>query len=119
LATHHPYVTLRVLETGSPGADSYLEELIYAENWLLISFIIILTTINSILFLNGLMILLKHQSDRREYIYSRKELEIAETRDAYWNACQKEMVHKGEMHGYLRMYWGKKILKWAPGQFEA
>jgi deoxyribodipyrimidine photo-lyase len=57
--------------------------------------------------------LLKHQSDRNEHIYSRKELEIAETRDAYWNACQNEMVHKGEMHGYLRMYWGKKILKWA------
>ena len=25
-----------------------------------------------------------------------------------------EMVKKGKMHGYMRMYWAKKILEWSP-----
>jgi len=29
------------------------------------------------------------------------------------------MVHKGKMHGYLRMYWAKKILEWAESPEEA
>nr|GEX43453.1 deoxyribodipyrimidine photo-lyase [Tanacetum cinerariifolium] len=31
---------------------------------------------------------------------------------ALWNASQLEMVHDGKMHGYMRMYWAKKILEW-------
>jgi len=23
-----------------------------------------------------------------------------------------EMVHRGKMHGFMRMYWAKKILEW-------
>ena len=30
-----------------------------------------------------------------------------------WNAAQMEMVKTGKMHGYLRMYWAKKILEWS------
>ncbi len=29
------------------------------------------------------------------------------------------MVKTGKMHGYMRMYWGKKILEWTPSPFEA
>ena len=29
----------------------------------------------------------------------------------YWNAAQLEMVKTGKMHGYMRMYWAKKILE--------
>jgi deoxyribodipyrimidine photo-lyase len=36
-----------------------------------------------------------------------------------WNAAQKEMVIKGKMHGYLRMYWAKKILEWTKTLSEA
>lgn len=43
----------------------------------------------------------------------RAELENAETHDRYWNAAQMEMVLRGKMHGYLRMYWGKKIIEWS------
>ena len=39
-------------------------------------------------------------------------MEQARTHDPYWNAAQLEMVHAGTMHGYMRMYWGKKILEW-------
>jgi deoxyribodipyrimidine photo-lyase len=56
----------------------------------------------------------KHQTDEREYIYSRETLEAATTHDALWNAAQTEMMKTGKMHGYMRMYWAKKILEWTP-----
>jgi deoxyribodipyrimidine photo-lyase len=55
----------------------------------------------------------EHRDDEREYTYTRKQLENAETHDEYWNAAMKEMVHTGYMHNYMRMYWGKKILEWS------
>jgi len=55
----------------------------------------------------------KHEKDPREYIYSPLEFENGQTHDPYWNAAQKEMVITGKMHGYMRMYWGKKILEWS------
>lgn len=55
----------------------------------------------------------EHEKDEREYIYSFEEFENAETHDEYWNAAQMEMVKTGKMHGYMRMYWAKKVLEWA------
>jgi deoxyribodipyrimidine photo-lyase len=55
-----------------------------------------------------------HAKDKREYLYSETQLENAETHDPLWNAAQKQMVLTGWMHGYLRMYWAKKILEWSP-----
>lgn len=52
--------------------------------------------------------------DTRPYLYSESQLETAETHDPLWNAAQVEMVNTGRMHGYLRMYWAKKILEWTP-----
>lgn len=54
----------------------------------------------------------KHRSDTREYLYSRDEFESGQTHDPLWNSCQQEMVNTGKMHGYMRMYWAKKILEW-------
>ena len=54
-----------------------------------------------------------HRNDEREYIYSLENLDSAETHDALWNAAQQEMKYKGKMHGYMRMYWAKKILEWS------
>jgi deoxyribodipyrimidine photo-lyase len=53
-----------------------------------------------------------HIKDKREYIYTRHQLEYSQTHDPLWNAAQEEMVKTGKMHGYLRMYWAKKILEW-------
>ncbi|MZP30982.1 deoxyribodipyrimidine photolyase [Heliobacterium undosum] len=53
-----------------------------------------------------------HRSDSREFNYTKTELAEARTHDRYWNAAQKELVLRGKMHGYMRMYWGKKILEW-------
>ena len=63
--------------------------------------------------------LLEQARDPRPYIYSRSELERAATHDPYWNAAQKEMVLTGKMHGYMRMYWGKKILEWSASPAQA
>ena len=53
-----------------------------------------------------------HSSDTREYVYSLKELEQGQTHDDLWNAAQLQVVREGKMHGFLRMYWAKKILEW-------
>ncbi len=60
-----------------------------------------------------------HERDRREYLYSILELEAARTHDDLWNAAQKEMQCLGKMHGYLRMYWAKKILEWTKSPADA
>jgi len=52
-------------------------------------------------------------NDKRDFLYTRSEFEAAATHDPYWNAAQDEMVLTGAMHGYMRMYWGKKILEWS------
>lgn len=56
--------------------------------------------------------LAKHRADPREHVYSLKEFEEGNTHDSLWNAAQWELVHQGKMHGYMRMYWAKKILEW-------
>jgi deoxyribodipyrimidine photo-lyase len=56
----------------------------------------------------------QHKNDVREYDYSLNDLENAKTHDDLWNAAQKQMTETGKMHGYMRMYWAKKILEWTP-----
>ncbi|CAD7696424.1 unnamed protein product [Ostreobium quekettii] len=54
----------------------------------------------------------EHEGDKRKYIYTYEEFEAGCTHDEYWNAAQMEIVVTGKMHGYMRMYWAKKILEW-------
>jgi len=61
----------------------------------------------------------KHARDPRPYLYDRAQLERAATHDPYWNAAMREAVQTGSMHGYLRMYWGKKILEWSESPEQA
>lgn len=56
----------------------------------------------------------QHDADERDYIYSYEELEHAKTHDSAWNAAQQQMKHTGKMHGYMRMYWAKKVKEWTP-----
>ena len=58
--------------------------------------------------------LLEHAGDPRPHSYTLAQLERGETSDELWNAAQRQMVDSGWMHNYMRMYWGKKILEWAP-----
>ena len=61
----------------------------------------------------------KHSSDSKEWQYDKKSLEEAKTHDMYWNKAQRELVQSGYMDGYMRMYWGKKILEWMKTPKEA
>ncbi|XP_048460753.1 CPD photolyase isoform X2 [Rhincodon typus] len=60
-----------------------------------------------------------HSKDKRPYVYTLKELEDGRTHDSLWNAAQLQMIHEGKMHGFLRMYWAKKILEWTASPEEA
>lgn len=55
-----------------------------------------------------------HAADPRPWLYDLDELASGATHDPYWNAAQQEMVLTGKMNGYMRMYWGKKVLEWSP-----
>ena len=61
----------------------------------------------------------KHETDPREALYTLSRMENAETGDPLWNAAQAQLVSTGKMHGYLRMYWGKRILAWSRSAGEA
>ncbi len=114
------FIALKVKEIKSPGIEAFLEELIIRRE-LSMNFV----------FYNGKYdsfesipewakkSLRSHQKDKREYLYRLEELEQAKTHDPYWNAAQREMVVKGKMHGYMRMYWGKKIIEWSKTPEEA
>jgi deoxyribodipyrimidine photo-lyase len=107
------YIALRVRDTDSPGKDAYLEELIVRRE-LSINFVHYNDQYDG---LQGLpdwvrKTLGEHEADPREYLYGLADFEEAATHDPYWNAAQKEMLYRGKMHGYMRMYWGKKILEW-------
>jgi deoxyribodipyrimidine photo-lyase len=61
----------------------------------------------------------EHREDSRDYLYTLVQFEQSRTHDDLWNAAQREMVKTGKMHGYLRMYWAKKILEWTSSPEEA
>ncbi|MBC8164638.1 MAG: deoxyribodipyrimidine photo-lyase [Bryobacteraceae bacterium] len=61
----------------------------------------------------------KHESDERPVQFTKDQMEKAETYDDLWNATQKELLLRGKIHGYYRMYWGKKIIEWSATPEEA
>lgn len=54
-----------------------------------------------------------HRDDKREFTYTLQQFEKAQTHEDLWNAAQNELLNKGKIHGYMRMYWAKKILEWS------
>ena len=60
-----------------------------------------------------------HAADARSHVYTQAQLEASATHDDLWNAAQREMVVRGKMHGFMRMYWCKKILEWTPSPEQA
>lgn len=109
------YVALRVRESDASrdNKDDYLEELIVRRE-LPMNFVYYEPHYDSLKCLPdwAKKTLEDHKDDEREYTYTAKQLENAETHDPYWNAAMNEMKHTGYMHNYMRMYWGKKILEW-------
>jgi deoxyribodipyrimidine photo-lyase len=105
---------------GRKGANAYLEELIVRRE-LAMNFVRYNPDYDSYACLQtwAKKTLEEHRGDFREYVYSPAEFERADTHDPYWNAAQREMVATGKMHGYMRMYWGKKLLEWSKFPEEA
>jgi deoxyribodipyrimidine photo-lyase len=108
------HIDLKLMETDNPNIDAYIEELIVRRE-LAVNFVLYNTNYDSFDCLPewAKKTLNEHKKDKREYSYTTKELESAQTHDKYWNAAQKEMTITGKMHGYMRMYWGKKIIEWS------
>ncbi len=108
------HIALEVAATESTGRETYLEELVVRRE-LAINFVFYNQNYYSFECLPhwARKTLNEHSKDTRPYVYTLQQLERAETHDNYWNAAQREMKHKGKMHGYMRMYWGKKILEWS------
>ena len=115
-------VALEIKEKYSPGQEEFLDQLIIRRE---LSFNFVYynkdydQSLESILPDWAYTTLEEHKNDLREYIYSQEEFEKAATHDKYWNAAQKEMKITGKMHGYMRMYWAKKILEWTPSPQDA
>jgi deoxyribodipyrimidine photo-lyase len=107
------FLALKALETKSPGTEAFLEELIIRRE-LSMNFVFYNEQYNSYEAIPewAKKTLKAHRKNKRPYLYRLEELEAAQTHDPYWNAAQREMVVKGKMHGYMRMYWGKKIIEW-------
>ena len=61
----------------------------------------------------------EHRKDKREFVYSLKQFEESRTHEDLWNAAQKQLVKTGKLHGYMRMYWAKKILEWSKSPEDA
>ncbi len=105
---------------GGPGADSFLEELVVRRE-LAMNYAFYNDAYDT---LDGLpewarSSLRTHATDRREYLYDDEAFEQGRTHDPYWNAAQTELRTTGSLHGYMRMYWGKKLLEWSVGPEEA
>lgn len=113
-------IALEVEKRGGRGAEAYLEELIVRRE-LSINFVYYNRLYDKYECLPrwARETLEAHRRDKREAIYSLGELEEGRTGDPYWNAAQTEMRATGKMHGYMRMYWGKRLIEWTEGPEEA
>ena len=61
----------------------------------------------------------EHARDKRVNLYTLDDLDNFRTHDKLWNAAQVQMRVEGKMHGFLRMYWAKKILEWTESAEQA
>ena len=115
-------VALAVKESNAPAADkqAYLDQLI---TWreLAVNFVRFNPEYDNFQCAEpwAQKTLAEHIADRRPFLYTRSELENAQTQDELWNAAQRQMLEKGWMHNYMRMYWAKKILEWSANPHQA
>lgn len=115
-------IALRVSESDAPqvAIDTFLEQLIVRRE----------LSMNAIWFNPGYdrfdtlpawarKTLDEHRKDKRDFVYTCAQWEAGATHDPCWNAAQAEMVKSGQMHNYMRMYWGKKLIEWSRTPEEA
>lgn len=111
------YIARKILDAKGVASDfkeAFIEELVVRRE-LAVNYVYYKNTYDSF---DGLpdwaaATLHAHCRDKREFLYSRDQLENAQTHDPYWNAAADEMKFTGYMHNYMRMYWVKKIIEWS------
>ena len=113
-------IAIKVKATKDPNTGAYLEEFIIRRE-LSMNYVYYNTAYDTF---EGLPLwakttLLKHEKDPRPDLYTEKELESAQTHDPFWNAAEREMTQTGKMQGYMRRYWGKKIIEWTQSPMKA
>ncbi len=115
LSAHRVALAVRGAEVSKQSRDAYLEELIVRRE-LADNFCLYTPRYDSVLGAHAWAqkTIAEHAGDTREHIYTRAQFESGVTHDELWNAAQIEMVKRGKMHGFMRMYWAKKILEWTP-----
>lgn len=113
-------VALAVSQKGGADADVFIEEMVVRRE-LSINYCEFTEDYDSYDALPAWarQTLKEHAEDPRPALYTREQLESAQTADPYWNAAQTEMRLTGYMHNYMRMYWGKKIIEWSRTPQEA
>ena len=104
---------------GGPGADKYLDELLVWRE-LAYAFCRFETDIErtSVLPDWAQETLRRHDEDPRPRLDA-ESLERARTGDALWDAAQRSLLVRGELHNNVRMTWGKAFLGWSRGAEEA
>jgi deoxyribodipyrimidine photo-lyase len=108
-------ISLKILSKwGKESSDDFLEQLIIRRE-LAMNFVYYNDDYDSPKCLPDWAVktLDEHSKDKREYVYSLKQLIACNTHDMAWNAAQKQLINTGHMAGYMRMYWGKKVLEWS------
>ena len=115
-------VGLAVRDSGGPAAsvDAFLEQLVVRRE-LAVNYVTFNPHYDSLAGCEpwALNTLSRHRRDRRPVVSTEDQLDAAATHDPLWNAAQRQMVETGWMHGYVRMYWAKKILEWSRAPEEA
>lgn len=113
-------LTVQQFYQKNPSADAFLEELIVRRE-LADNFCYFNTKYDSFHGFHSWAkeTLNQHRKDKRDFVYSLKEFENANTHEDLWNAAQTELLVTGKMHGYMRMYWAKKILEWSKSPEDA
>lgn len=61
----------------------------------------------------------EHVKDKRTHLYTLEDFDNFRTHDKLWNAAQIQMRVEGKLHGFMRMYWAKKILEWTESPQQA
>lgn len=107
-------IALKVIQNETAGTESFLEELIVRRE-LSMNFVFYNKDYDNIRCLPewAQSTLKNYELYPRDYLYPLADFENYRTHDIYWNAAQYELVTLGIIHGYMRMYWGKKILEWS------